>query len=163
MKTLNLMIIAIFLAVVIQACNTSTADVNKIPLEVLPVKTINLEVMNVNQSIQTSGQFTTEDEAILSFKTGGIINKIYVKEGDAVKKGQLLATVNSTELNSGAEQSKLGYEKAQRNYKRISNLYQDSVATLEQFQNAKTELDIAAQKLKTVNYNKDQNFIRANR
>lgn len=163
MKTLNSIVFVLLLAIVMQACNTSTADVNKMPLEILPVKTMSLEVMNVNQSIQTSGQFTTEDEAILSFKTGGIINKIYVKEGDAVKKGQLLATVNSTELNSGAEQSKLGFEKAQRNYKRISNLYRDSVATLEQFQNAKTELDIATQQLKTVNYNKDQNFIRANR
>ncbi|MGY0039503.1 biotin/lipoyl-binding protein [Pedobacter sp. NJ-S-72] len=80
-----------------------------------------------NATIAVSGQFTTDDEVLLSFKTGGIINSLLVKEGDAVKKGQLLATLNLTEINAQVQQTQLSYEKAKRDYQRTKNLYSDSV------------------------------------
>ena len=70
-----------------------------------------------------------------------------VKEGDRVKKGQLLDTLKSTEIAAQVQQVNLALEKAQRDYQRASKLYKDSVATLEQLQNAKTGVDIARQNL----------------
>jgi multidrug efflux pump subunit AcrA (membrane-fusion protein) len=68
-----------------------------------------------------SGQFTTDDEVMLSFKTTGIINKIYVKEGDAIQRGQLLATLNLTEIDASLEQARLALEKSTRDHQRIMN------------------------------------------
>jgi len=145
-----------------QSCGSHASN-ETIHEDVIPVKTIALQQETVQQTINTSGQFTTDDEANLSFKTSGIINRIYVKEGDPVKKGQLLATLNLTEINASAEQASLAYQKALRDYERANNLYKDSVATLEQLQNAKTALDVAKQQYTSAGFNRTYSEIRATR
>ncbi|WP_212003379.1 efflux RND transporter periplasmic adaptor subunit [Chitinophaga sp. HK235] len=136
------------------ATTTDTTDV-------IPVKVISLEKQGSALSIHASGQFTTDDEVNLSFKTNGIINTIQVKEGDAVHSGQVLATLNLTEIDAQVQQSQLALEKAQRDYQRMLNLHNDSVATLEQLQNSKTALDLARQQLNTVQFNRSYSTIRA--
>ncbi|WP_434369794.1 efflux RND transporter periplasmic adaptor subunit [Sphingobacterium spiritivorum] len=129
--------------------------------DTIPVKIMMLQMEGANHAIQSSGQFTTNDETFLSFKNGGIINKIYVKEGDPVHKGQLLASVNQTEISAQVQQVTLSYQKAQRDYDRASQLYRDSVATLEQMQNAKTALQVARQQLDAIKFNQNYSEIRA--
>jgi len=110
-------------------------------------------------AITASGIVSTENEAKLSFKIGGVIESVLVKEGDKVKAGQLLATLKSTEIAAQVQQVQLAVEKAQRDYQRVSNLYKDSVATLEQLQNAKTGVDIAKQNLQQVLFNQQYSKI----
>jgi len=157
----NIFLLILLSSLIISTACKSNATKEKINEDVIPVKTIQLQQETLQQTIHTSGQFTTDDETNLSFKTSGIINKVLVKEGDAVKKGQLLATLNLTEINAGAEQASLAYQKAQRDYERASNLYKDSVATLEQMQNAKTALEIAKQQYAAVGFNRNYSEIRA--
>lgn len=129
--------------------------------DVIPVKVETLQTENIKQAISVSGQFSTDDETILSFKNGGVIKKIYVKEGDAVRQGQLLAAVSENEISAQANQLKLAFQKAERDYNRAQKLFRDSVATLEQMQNAKTALDVAKQQLNAVNINVGYAEIRA--
>lgn len=129
--------------------------------DIIPVKVLAVQGGASAGTISLSGQLTTDDEVYLSFKTGGIINKVLVKEGDAVKQGQLLATLNLTEINAGVQQAQLAFEKAQRDYQRAQNLYNDSVATLEQLQNAKTGLEIARQALSSAQFNRSYSEIHA--
>lgn len=130
--------------------------------ETIPVKVIELNQGSFSSAISASGNFSTNDETLLSFKVGGIVSKILVQEGDPVKKGQILATLDLTEVQAGLNQSKLAYEKALRDHERAGRLYRDSVATLEQFQNSKTALDIAQQQLNTAEFNLSYSQIRAN-
>jgi RND family efflux transporter MFP subunit len=154
-----LLIISIALSQV--SCTARTEPVKTIRSEMIPVKTIPLKQYNATTTIHVSGQFTTDDEVMLSFKTTGIINKIYVKEGDAIQRGQLLATLNLTEIDASLEQARLALEKSTRDHQRIMNLYNDSVATLEQVQNAKTSMDLAVQQLNSVRFNRRFSEIRA--
>ncbi|MCX6251646.1 MAG: efflux RND transporter periplasmic adaptor subunit [Bacteroidetes bacterium] len=130
-------------------------------VEAIPVKVISLCQAEVTGSVQSSGQFTTDDETMLSFKTGGIVDRIYVKEGDRIRKGQLLATLDLTEISSQVNQTRIAYEKAARDYDRFENLRKDSVATLEQLQNAKTGLELAKQQLDAAKFNLQYSKIRA--
>ncbi|ANI89719.1 efflux transporter periplasmic adaptor subunit [Arachidicoccus ginsenosidimutans] len=154
------LIIAATLAVFVSSCKQKTEE-KTIPDEVIPVSVVALQQQSLQQTVYTSGQFTTDDESNLAFKNGGIIHKIYVKEGDAVTKGQLLATLDLTEINTVARQAAIALQKAQRDYDRAVNLYRDSVATLEQMQNAKTALDIAKQQSVSANYNQSTSELRA--
>lgn len=129
--------------------------------DTIPVQIMTLEKADSRQDIFASGQFTTDDETSLGFKNGGVINRIYVKEGDAVSRGQLIATLHLAEVNAQAEQATLGLQKAERDYARASSLYKDSVATLEQMQNAKTALDVARQQLGAVQFNQSYSEIKA--
>ncbi|MEH6305847.1 efflux RND transporter periplasmic adaptor subunit [Olivibacter sp. CPCC 100613] len=129
--------------------------------DTIPVKLLTLSQESNGQQVKTSGIFTTDNEAVLSFKNGGVLSKVYVKEGDAVRTGQLLAVLNPTEIAASVRQAKLSEEKAQRDFQRAQALFRDSVATLEQLQNAETALRIAQEQLRAANYNQNQTEIRA--
>ena len=161
MKTLTLVNITIF-SLLSYACTRSTVKENSaVTANEIPVWIQKLKIEEVSLPIHTSGQFTTNHETFLSFKMGGIINRIFVKEGDRIRKGQLLATLNLTEINAEVGQAELGLEKAKRDYERVSNLYRDSVVTLEQFQNSKTSLDIATKQIEAAQFNRAFSEIRA--
>lgn len=148
--------ISVALIVTIASCN-SKAEEKKPVLqkeEAIPVKLLPLEAKQGEQLIEATGLIGTENEARLSFKIGGIIETVLVKEGQNVKKGQLLASLKSTEIEAQEQQVKITLEKAVRDYQRTANLYKDSVATLEQLQNARTGVDLAKQNLQQISFNK---------
>jgi len=150
-----------FLSFLIACGGTKTDDgLNK--EDIIPVRLIPLQQGENANSIQASGVFTTEDETILSFKNGGIVQQITVNEGDHVNKGQLLAKLNMTEVNTGVQQTDLALEKAERDYQRAQQLFKDSVATREQLENAKTARDIAIQQNRAAQFNQNFSEIRAN-
>lgn len=150
------------LAALLFACGKSESSPQPITKgETIPVKVISLKQGRFSSAVSASGNFSTNDETLLSFKVGGIVSSILVQEGDAVKKGQILATLDLTEIQAGLNQAKLAYEKSQRDHQRAERLYRDSVATLEQLQNSKTALDIAEQQLKSAEFNLSYSQIRA--
>ena len=147
----------------IGSCKEPKVESATVINDTIPVKVIAITEEMMQVPIEASGQFTTEDETLLSFKTGGIVQHVFVKEGAAIKKGQILATLNMTEIQAQVQQAKIGLEKAMRDNKRAENLYKDSVATLEQFQNSKTALEIAQQQYNTAKFNENYSEIRANK
>lgn len=121
--------------------------------DVIAVKTAPLSSYTVPGTVTASGLVGTENEANYAFKIGGVISRIFVEEGQFFHKGQVLATLNATEIAAGLAQSDLGVAKAQRDYDRAMNLYRDSVFTLEQLQNTKTALDVARKAKEAVAFN----------
>ncbi|WP_353126420.1 efflux RND transporter periplasmic adaptor subunit [Parapedobacter pyrenivorans] len=121
--------------------------------DAIPVRVIQLATRDTTQVVSATGTFTTDDETALSFKNGGVIQQIHVKEGDAFRKGQLLASLEPTEINTAVKQAQLGLEKAERDYQRARQLFLDSVATQEQMENAQTVFEAAKQDVQRVAYN----------
>jgi RND family efflux transporter MFP subunit len=162
MKT-SILFLILSTAWIAQSCNNSEGKTETTPttLEEIPVKIMALEKQEVKPLVNTSGLFTTDDETNLAFKVGGIISKVYVKEGDAIRNGQLLASLNLTEIEAQVSQAKLAFEKAKRDYARVENLYKDSVVTLEQFQNAKTGMEVAQNQFEAASFNRSYSEIRA--
>lgn len=144
----------IALSVIFTACGSkATENTLKEAYKPVPVKLIAIQQEAADNIIHVTGYLSTENETKLSFKTGGVIEKIFVKEGDQIRRGQLLATIKSTEISAQVQQVQLAVQKAERDYQRAQNLYADSVATLEQLQNARTGLDIARQNLSQAAFN----------
>ncbi len=144
-------------------CSSSTPTETSTPEagQPIPVSLFPLQTSEMTSVVTASGTFSTKDETLLSFKLGGIVAKVLVEEGEAVKTGQIVASLDLTEIQAGVRQSKFAYEKALRDHQRAARLYSDSVATLEQFENSKTAVDIAEQQLNTANFNLAQSQIRA--
>lgn len=117
------------------------------------IKTEVVKEVAIKTPIRSSGKLFSKSEMKLSFKTGGIIRHIYTDEGDEVVRGQILAQLDLSEIQAQVDQANLGYLKAKRDFERAQNLYEDSVATLEQFQNAKTALDYAKAKVQIAEFN----------
>jgi RND family efflux transporter MFP subunit len=125
------------------------------------VKTARINKSTIVMPVRATGNLSTKTESKLSFKTGGIIYKILVDEGQSVSKGQLLAELNPEEIRSTVEQANLVLGKAGRDYARAENLYADSVATLEQFENAKTALEVARSNVRIAEFNLKYSSIHA--
>lgn len=111
--------------------------------------------------IVSSGLISTEIESRLSFKAGGIISRIYVTEGQSVSSGQVLATLDLTEIDAQVAQSKNGLDKTKRDLGRAQRLYADSAATLEQVQNAETAFNVADESFRIASFNRRYSTIQA--
>lgn len=163
MKPTSLLLIATGAALLMQGCGhrQSEAKNNTTKDNTIKVKTVLASTETDNEPIEASGIVVSETEARLSFKTGGIISKIYAEEGQYVTQGQLLATLNLTEIKAQVAQAQEAFQKAERDLKRAQNLYKDSVATLEQVQNATTGYNVARQNLEIARFNLGYSEIRA--
>ena len=158
----KIFIIPVLIASLLVSCGKKK-EIKKALIEddIVAVKLADVSQANSTEAINASGLVTSLREARLSFKTGGIIEKIYVKEGQNVSKGQLLATLNLTEINAQVQQANESVDKSERDLKRVTNLYRDSVATLEQVQNLTTALSVAKQSLEIAHYNQGYSKIYA--
>jgi len=101
----------------------------------------------------STGIVTAADELKLSFKLGGVIQNIAVRQGDQVKAGQKLAELVPTEINAQLTQAQQLHEKAQRDLERGERLYADQVIALEQLQNLRTQAKVAAAQLQSASFN----------
>jgi len=103
-------------------------------------------------SIVTTGIVTAKDEARLSFKVGGIIQRIAVREGEHVSSGQLLAELVPTEVNAQLTQAQQLNDKAQRDAQRGERLYADQVIPLSQLEDLRTQAKVAAAQLQAASF-----------
>jgi membrane fusion protein, multidrug efflux system len=139
----------------IQPIQTNISD------QSVKVKTTYPSQGNEDQDIEVLGIVVSDQQAKPSFKTGGVIAKTHFKEGDEIKKGQLLATLVMGEINSQVNQAEIAVSKATRDLNRVKNLLADSVATLEQFQNATTAYEFANKTLDIAKFNKQYSEVRS--
>jgi RND family efflux transporter MFP subunit len=161
MKPIYLLLIVVGSLTTLSSCSDSEGKGLENKTQPIPVRTITLKKETISLPIEASGQFTTGDETYLSFKTGGIISKTLKKEGDVVRKGELLATLDLTEIDAQVAQARLAHEKAKRDLERVTNLYRDSVTTLEQYQNARTGMELSSRQLDAALFNRSYSEIRA--
>lgn len=154
LSDIKLILIAILIGLTYQQCTQSVANENdETSTSKIPVRIATEEIKTLVQPIQVTGIVSATEELRLSFKTGGIIDHIFVNGGDSVLKGQTLATLKLNEIQAQVNQAELSLEKASRDFERIKNLFHDSVATLEQFQNVTSALDLARSNFEIAQYN----------
>ena len=130
--------------------------------DAIAIRTEKISVANYSKPVQSADIITSDKEARLSFKVTGIISKLYVKEGDMVQLGQIMATLDQTETSARLQQAKNDYEKAQRNNNRMGNLHNDNAATEEEFENSTTSLNSAKQLYNIARFDKQHATIYAN-
>ena len=122
--------------------------------DVVPVRTAPVAESDVSEPIRATGVLAAKEEAQLSFKIPGVIARIYVDEGQAVRAGQLLATLDPAEIDAQVTRARTAAEKAERDLARARALYADSVATLEQLQDAGSGAQAAQAELRIAAFNR---------
>ncbi|CAG5007339.1 Multidrug resistance protein MexA [Dyadobacter sp. CECT 9275] len=151
----------LILAILLAGCGKEAKqqDVAMADETVVPVKLSRVEAASRSELVRVSGTVASAEEARLSFKIGGIVSKIFVKEGQTVRKGQLLAMLDQTEIDAQVNQAQYSAEKSERDLHRVQNMLKDTAATLEQVQNATTGYDVAKQNLNIAKFNQSYSRI----
>ena len=141
-RTPALIVLALTLTA-IAGCSAEAPDAADAATAGTPVRTAPATSGPASAPIGASGLVANEDEMRLSFKTGGIIRRIAVGEGALVRKGQVLAELELTEVNAQFEQARQGALKAERDLERGERLHADQVISLEALQNLRTQAAVA--------------------
>lgn len=117
--------------------------------------TAKVSKQNISTSITATGTIEPVTKVEVGTQVSGIIDKIYVDYNSVVKKGQVIAELDKTnlvsELNSAQSnlanaQSNLTYQKA--NYSRYKNLYEKGLIAANDFENARLSYEQAQQQVK---------------
>lgn len=150
------------LALALAGCNTGNAETSTNAAEhAVPVRVASVEARPVSDGVRATGTIAGKEEVSLSFKIGGVVSRVTVHPGDVVQRGQLLAELAPTEITAQVAKAVEARDKAARDVERIRALYHDSVATLEQLQNATTTLGVAEHDVKIASFNRQYAAIHA--
>ena len=114
------------------------------------VNTVTTKTETINHFSKFQGIIKTDQNMILYPEFSGRVTKIYVDEGDVVKKGQALAKIDDgglyNELKLVESQAKL----AKTIYERQSKLWNDKIGSEIQYLEAKTNYEIQNNRLKSI-------------
>ena len=69
----------------------------------------------ISQTIEATGTIAASSEAKLSFQQSGVVHSVPVNIGDGVKKGDVLAELDTTDLELGAQQAEAQFAQSKNN------------------------------------------------
>ena len=118
-----------------------------------PVRVAVVETTPAIESLRAVGVLAPADEVRLAFKSAGMIEAIHVEQGQAVRRGQLLATLDDAEVASAVAQARAVADKATRDLGRGRALLADEVATREQVEDLSTANAVAGAQLRSALFN----------
>lgn len=112
--------------------------------------TAKVELANIKNSVTTTGSVEPVTSVTVGTQVSGIISRLYVDYNTVVKKGQIIAELDKTNLiselntakaNLSSAQSSLNYESA--NYKRYATLFKKGLVSADEYESAKLNFEKA--------------------
>ena len=110
---------------------------------------------SIEKEVVATGKLNPEDEIELKPQVSGIIDKIFVEEGDIVMRGDLIASIrvvpNEQALLSATSRinsAKLSYDNAKKLFDRSEKLYEKGVISKQDFENSQLSMEQNMESLK---------------
>ena len=131
---------------------------------------------NVEKTVVASGSVESVNEVDVGAQASGEITKLYVKLGQEIKKGEMIADIDSTtQINTlntkkaalvsyqaQLKAKKTAYDVAFSSYNRLSKLYTQKATSLDSLNTAKSTLDNAKAEMEAIEANIKQAEIEVN-
>jgi RND family efflux transporter MFP subunit len=127
----------------------------------IPVTVKEMKPENFSHFIDITGKLEAEEDAFISPEMNGQIETIHVKEGQSVKNGQLLISLNTSVIESSILEVKTGLELAEKLYEKQKELWDQSIGSELQYLEAKSAMEQAEARLATLEAQLDMARIRA--
>lgn len=146
-KKLSLMMMVVTAWYLVSGCGKSdSSDVEQ--KEKVPVEVSTVQIGKVLQSVKYRGDIAAEIEVKVFSKIPDRIEKYFVDEGDAVRKGDPIARIVATTIEQGVKQAEamLVAARAQESnlaveFERAQRLYQEDALSKQQFETIKTQYE----------------------
>lgn len=113
----------------------------------------------LNQNYRYIGSLYFSERGLLASEVAGVIDNVNVKEGQRVKKGELLATLNSDLLSNeilskeGAlKQARAQYEKIQKDFSRFKTLYESESVSFKEYEDALFDMQAQKGNMESISY-----------
>lgn len=89
----------------------------------IAVKVLTVDTVAGGMTHTYVGEVQENASVSVSFATGGRIERVYVREGDRVRAGQVLATINSAAAQNAYNAAKASLQQAEDAYQRLKKVY----------------------------------------
>ena len=116
----------------------------------IPVKVSGVSENNNSPFVTASGKIEAENSANLSTRMMGYVTKVHVKVGQKVGAGQLLVSINNTDLqakkaqvDASIFQATAGFNNAKKDYDRFVNLFQQQSASQKELDDMTARYEMA--------------------
>jgi len=114
------------------------------------VTTFSLVASKFHHETEVRGSVASRKNVLLTAESMGKIQNIYISEGQAVKKGQPLVSLNSEVVQNGIEEIKTQLNLATVLFEKRSNLWSQNIGTEIQYLQAKNNKESLIRRLKTL-------------
>ncbi|MDX1270787.1 efflux RND transporter periplasmic adaptor subunit [Bizionia paragorgiae] len=108
--------------------------VKNVPL----ISTFKAQAEMFNHTLDIQGNVTTKNLIVLTPEYNGILTHVYVKDGDKVRKGQLLAKIDDGGLSQQLAQLKIQSDLAKTTFERQKRLWEQKIGSEIQYLQAKS-------------------------
>ena len=149
----------------IEELQSKVAELEKKLVAVDPAEDENNKLLAINvlevkpklfkHHFEAGGTVKAEKEAFISPQVNGQITAIYVKEGERVKKGQLLAKLNTEITDNTIKEVQTSLDLAKTVYKKQKELWDQNIGSEIDYLNAKNRVEALESKLQTLKAQKD--------
>lgn len=119
---------------------TALDTVKHVPL----ITTITVQEQLFEHFLELQGNVTTKNLLVLYPEFSGILSKVYVKEGQAVSNGQLLAKVDDGGLSQQKAQMEIQAALAKTTFERQERLWKENIGSEIQYLQAKSNYEAQA-------------------
>lgn len=147
----------------VSGCSSKKHDAEKkesaaaIVVKGATVETVNMAAMP--ETVEVVGTVRARTSAVVAARVSGTVSALMVREGDRVKKGQILARLDAQENAAASDVAGAGIDEAQRGleeaatrkkladstFERYRKLFAEQAVTRQEFDIKQTEKDLAAQ------------------
>jgi RND family efflux transporter MFP subunit len=111
--------------------------------------------------LDLQGDVKTKQNVLIYPEMQGVLNKVYVKEGQEVTKGQILASIDDGGMSSQLEQLKTQAELAKTTFERQKSLWDQKIGSEIQYLQAKTNYEASGNAVKQMQSQLGKSTIRA--
>ena len=111
------------------------------------VSAIKLKPRKFSHYLNFQGSLDTDKNVVIYPELPGLLKNIYVKQGDKVKKGQLIAKISDNGLTDQLEQLKLQRDLAKTTFERQQKLWNQKIGSEIQYLQAKTNFKSLEKKI----------------
>lgn len=125
------------------------------------VSTFTAEKKAFEHKIEVRGAVESRRNILITAQTGGEIQKVHVREGQNVSKGQVLVSLNADIIRNSIAELKTALELANSVYEKQARLWEQKIGTELQYLQAKNNKESLERKLATAYAQLDQAIIKA--
>jgi len=155
MNLFTRIIFSISLMTLVTACSKEAPSIDKSSdTRLKPVRTMTV-TLGRQASMSFPGVVDAIQSAEIGFRVSGELKSVYVKEGQSVKKAQVLAELDQTDFKISLQATQSEFDRTSSDYKRAQQLIKKGAISRSdldklkaQMNTAKSQLDSAKQNLK---------------
>ncbi len=125
------------------------------------VETVQPSFRTLDKNLTLPGNIEPIEEASIYSHVSGYLKKIYVDEGDTVKKGELLATIDAPDVVQAYTKAKADYEFKDVTRKRYGELLKGQVVSEQEYDTVNAAADESKAKLDNAKANVEYTFMHA--